>query len=1381
MKNQLRILIATLLLFTFQVQIWAQGTSNRGTDFWLMYGSHVAGYSSNQNSWQKMALYLTSDVSTTGTIEIPGIGYNVPFSVNANQVTTVQIPQAAYIGGAEGKFNKGINIKSVKPIVAYAHIYDQSVSGATLVLPTNTLGKDYFSLNFTQRSNSLNSYSFCSIVAVEDNTEVLINPSVDTQGGLVAGVETKITLNRGEVYQLLSLETGRNSSGTTYSTGGDLTGTTIKSIAGSGQSCKKIAVFSGSTKMGIDCRLGGTPGSSDNLFQQVYPTATWGKSFVTVPSKNRNYDIYRVFKSAPDAVVKLNGVIIPSANFINNFYYEFSSQKTNNIESDKSIQIAQYQVTQGRSITCLNLPEDVGDPEMIFLNPLEQTLNKITMYSTSDFKILRHYVNVVIKTSSVASFTIDGQSKANEFTSVSDKVGYSSAQIEVSQGTHTLLADGGFNATAYGFGLAESYGYAAGASLISEGIEVSDTRNNLPKELGCLREGYNLFVSLPYQPLSVVVNFDDGNGDRIAQLTAPQEFISNDIKYYKYKLFTDIAFAVAKKYLIKLTAEKPTLDGCGAVELLELEYEVLKDPEALFDITENVCEGVATTFTDKSNAFGNSVVKWHWDYGNGQTEVRTSATPFTRNFAPGVYEVKLFVENEAGCLSAVTTKTIKVNKLPAPDFSSSTILCEKQPIAFTNQSTAVDGPIERWLWEFGDSTSSTDENPMHSYARSGTYNVKLTVSTLQGCEKSTTKIIDVKPLPSVDFKLPNFCLADGIATFQNLSTIPDDEQLTYLWNFGDVNANAQRPNTSTERDGKHLYTSTGVYEITLTVKSASGCETSLKRQFVVNGSIPKAVFEIIQSNALCSNAEISFRDLSTVDFGEITRIEWFFDSEKSITPDIVDEQPNARVDVAKLYKFKYPTFTDVASKVFEVKMKVYSGGSCLSEAIKSITIYPNAVPNFVLKNACLTDGKAQFDNLTTYVDPSIPLTFLWDFGDDLSSSQNPNTSNAKTPFHNYTRAGKYTVSLTVTTPFGCAATLKQDVIVNGAAPVANFEMKNAANLCVQTPVLFEDKTTLAFGEITRIDWFYDFANNPTQVVTDNNPGPRTAPKVYQHQYPIFNFPFIKTYLVRMVAYAGDVCVDQKELSITVNAQPTVDVGQPITVCQEVPSITLVAAEKNNMPGTGVFTGKGINSKGVFIPVRAGAGEHIITYTYTATTGCSVAETQTVTVNETPVIDAGEDKAVPEGEQTTLNATAFGKNLTYKWFPATGLDRDDILNPTVTPKQDIIYTLTVTSAAGCFAVDEVQVKFLNILAPPTAISPNGDSFNDVWNIKYIEKYTNVKVEIFDRVGQRVFFSRGYHMPFDGRVEGKDLPVGTYYYIITPDGKRKPLSGTLTIIR
>jgi gliding motility-associated-like protein len=152
-----------------------------------------------------------------------------------------------------------------------------------------------------------------------------------------------------------------------------------------------------------------------------------------------------------------------------------------------------------------------------------------------------------------------------------------------------------------------------------------------------------------------------------------------------------------------------------------------------------------------------------------------------------------------------------------------------------------------------------------------------------------------------------------------------------------------------------------------------------------------------------------------------------------------------------------------------------------------------------------------------------------------------------------------------------------------------------------------------------------------------------------------------------------------------------------------------------------------------------------------------------------------------GGQKKIDAKADGLGLTYKWTPSTGLDKDDILTPIASPELDITYTLTVTSALGCVVVDQVFVKVLQNIDAPNSFTPNGDGINDVWNIKYLDSYPNTSVEIFNRNGERVFFSRGYAVPFDGNYRNQALPVGTYYYIITPNSGRKSVTGSLTIIR
>ncbi|HZY37241.1 MAG TPA: gliding motility-associated C-terminal domain-containing protein [Mucilaginibacter sp.] len=89
--------------------------------------------------------------------------------------------------------------------------------------------------------------------------------------------------------------------------------------------------------------------------------------------------------------------------------------------------------------------------------------------------------------------------------------------------------------------------------------------------------------------------------------------------------------------------------------------------------------------------------------------------------------------------------------------------------------------------------------------------------------------------------------------------------------------------------------------------------------------------------------------------------------------------------------------------------------------------------------------------------------------------------------------------------------------------------------------------------------------------------------------------------------------------------------------------------------------------------------------------------------------------------------------------------------------------------------------LSGLTIPNTFTPNNDGINDYWNIKGIENYPGVLIQIFSRYGQKVFESRGYSQPFDGRSNGTLLPSGVYYYIINLNANCSLAAGSLALIR
>jgi gliding motility-associated-like protein len=139
--------------------------------------------------------------------------------------------------------------------------------------------------------------------------------------------------------------------------------------------------------------------------------------------------------------------------------------------------------------------------------------------------------------------------------------------------------------------------------------------------------------------------------------------------------------------------------------------------------------------------------------------------------------------------------------------------------------------------------------------------------------------------------------------------------------------------------------------------------------------------------------------------------------------------------------------------------------------------------------------------------------------------------------------------------------------------------------------------------------------------------------------------------------------------------------------------------------------------------------------------------------------------------------------TYLWSPGETLDDSTSANPEASPEATTIYTVTVTNLLGCSNSQSMTVVVNTGFEYPTGFTPNGDGDNDTWQLDFLSKYPDCRVEIYNRWGQMVFDSDGYLEAWDGTFEGEDLPVGTYYYVIDlgREDISKPLTGPITILR
>lgn len=1431
-------LYAALLLIGFQnfLAVSAQDFSNKGKEFWLSYSYHVSMVNAGGGPPQ-MTIYITSDENTSYTVEVYGGTTLQSGSITAGQVVTVLIPNSYFIND-EGKFlNRTIRVLADKPSVVYSYITRAAASGATLCLPTNVLGKEYYGMSFTQFSNESNSNSYITIIAVEDNTMVEITPTGNTKGGWLANQTYTITLNKGEIYQVLGTTSGL--------TGVDLSGTKIRSVASGTGGCKRIAVFSGSGKITIP-GTGCSNNSADNLYQQLYPVGSWGLKFLTVPSYNRPNNYYRILRSDPNTNVYLNGSLIPATSFVNS-YFQFFNAVPNVIEADKPISVTQYFTTE--SCDGNGRPYD---PDMIVLNPVEQNIDKVTLVSSNLVNISpQHHIHVIMRNggTGISSFTMDGVAPAGPWVTHPADPNFSYLYLSnVSQGYHRLSSDSGFNAIAYGYANYESYGYSAGANVkdLYQFISIQNQYATVSFPAACKNSPFYFSMTFPYQPAEIKWIF----GGLFPDITIPNPnfdstWIVNGKQLYRYKLTNPYSISTAGTYPIKVLAQNPTSDGCNGEQEIVFDLRVFEAPAADFSFNTSGCVSDSVRFFDNTNTNGRSIVRWFWDFTDGFTSsLRNPVHLFT---TPGSHDVKFSAITDIGCFSDTVTKQVVLNNPPIAKFGISVPNCAGKDIRFTDSSTSAAGTIVKWYWDFGDGSPqvvATSNSPQaHAYSLPGMFNVTLKVESSTGCQSSVfTKPVSVYPDPLASFNFGNACLPTGTMQFTNSSTIADGSQnlFSYQWTFGDggnsvlqnpshnyatvgpftttlvvtsnngctddtsitVNTIYEQPqaaftapaeicfgntanftdqttapnntvnqwqwdfgdgNSSAQQNPAHTYSAAGNYTVTLKATSSVGCVSTVSAKTIVVNALPLAGFNF--SSPVCETKNITFTDLSTSASGSILKWTW----------DLGDGTTSVNTSNSAF------THSYASAGTYNVTLKVETDKGCTSTVLtRPVLVNPLPLPGFILPNNCVNDPFVQFNDTSSIAGGSqSQFTYLWNFGDPNANAGNPNISTLRNPQHRYTAVGNYTVTLAVTSGAGCSATITQPFTINGALPQSVFSIDGGNVQCSNNAVTITNNSTVDFGRVVKLEIFWDYANDPTNKTTVNLPSPGSQ---FTHSYPEFFSPLTKTCTIRIVAYSGDNCLSTSSQTITLKATPELMFIPIGSMCENLPSYQITQASLlNALPGTGIFSGPGVSSTGLFTPQTAGVGTHTIRYTYMADNGCVNYREQTITVFAVPNISAGPDRFILQGGNGLLLGSGSGNNISYSWSPASGLNNPTIPQPLVTPNDDITYTLTVTSADGCVATDQVFVKVLKTPAIPNTFSPNGDGVHDKWEIQYLESYPGCTVEIYNRYGQLVFQSKGYSKPWDGKLKGKDLPAGTYYFIIDPKNGRKQMTGFVDIIR
>lgn len=449
-------------------------------------------------------------------------------------------------------------------------------------------------------------------------------------------------------------------------------------------------------------------------------------------------------------------------------------------------------------------------------------------------------------------------------------------------------------------------------------------------------------------------------------------------------------YSTPGQYTVKLTAYGP--DG-NDVET-KVNYISVKVPAPQIDFTCNITEGSSPlkVLFEASN-IGGPVRNWIWEFGEKWYWSGPSLTNVEITYdTPGQYDVKLTAEGPDYNDVVIKSRYITV-KTPAPiiKFSANQIIGLKT-LTTTFTSINTGGPINSYLWDFGDGTTSSEANPTHTYKKPGKYTVKLTAtgpdySDIEIMNNYITVKADMTPILSL-------LLEDEPAPEVSISATPLQGEYplnvaftannsggyvkNWHWNFGDGTS-------STEQNPTHTYTQAGNYTVVLTAYGESEIDVATETDLIsILYPAPNAIYAL-NSNSGIYPFNVTINTTNTG--GPIEKWLWNFGD-------------------GTTYEGVNPSHSYIKAGVYNITCSVIGmNGVTYSLPSQQVTVtFPASVLDFTASKT--TGGAPLSVNFYSSNGGGSVTSWLWNFGDGT-------TSTLQNPVHKYMKKGTYTVSLTL--------------------------------------------------------------------------------------------------------------------------------------------------------------------------------------------------------------------------------------------------------------------------------------------------------------------------------------------------------------------------------
>jgi hypothetical protein len=506
MKKALTFLMLCLTALT----AYSQPRTTKGTEFWFTFMENL---DLSFNGPPNFTVIVSSEVPTSGAIEVPNTGLSMPFTLNASDVLEIQLPTGIlYPEGDEDIITFVFRVVANDSINVYTYHNRVYFTEASVVMPVTELTSEY--MITAQKDHRGQAPSEFVVEATSDNTVIEIIPSQITASFRPPFVPFNVTLDEGHVFQLQSYE--------------NLSGSTVRAIDPS----KKLAVFAGARQSALRCAP-----ADDHLYDQNY-MSMYGKEFVVVPMLDQGGDVFHLVSLEDSNTVYFNfgtGVTLNKGEVIDTFFAAATY-----IIATRPVSVAQFNKSQ----TC-NLSQ-LGDPCMVIIPPIN-LMKKRALFRNLDsdpnggMAFSAFYVNIVVPSSGIGSVTMDGL-PVTGFQPLTFNGQFYYKQLAIGPGTHNLYSPTGFNAFTYGLGLYNAYAYHLGYDYDATpvGLNEPDQGFNSTVYPNPFSESTTIHIQYPGELKNAVLAVYSVDGKKVMEqlfngntVEITRELLANGLYMYK--------------------------------------------------------------------------------------------------------------------------------------------------------------------------------------------------------------------------------------------------------------------------------------------------------------------------------------------------------------------------------------------------------------------------------------------------------------------------------------------------------------------------------------------------------------------------------------------------------------------------------------------------------------------------------------------------------------------------------------------------------------------------------------------------------------------------------------------------------------------------------